>query len=233
MISKIKQILLVEDDDNFGTVLRDYLQLNGYKVVLTRNGLEGFEKFKKYEFDICILDVMMPYKDGFTLAKEIRSKDKTTPIVFLTAKSMKEDVLKGYKIGADDYLTKPFDSEILLKKLEVLIQRTQKNIKKSKPKSRILIGDFIFNPRLRTLIYKKDAPTNLSPKENQLLLMLVENQNDLLSRKIALEEIWSDDNYFTSRSMDVYIAKLRKYLRQDASVEIVNIHGEGFRLITS
>ena len=233
MISKIKQILLVEDDDNFGTVLRDYLQLNGYKVVLTRNGLEGFEKFKKYEFDICILDVMMPYKDGFTLAKEIRSKDKTTPIVFLTAKSMKEDVLKGYKIGADDYLTKPFDSEILLKKLEVLIQRTQKNIKKSKPKSRILIGDFIFNPRLRTLIYKKDAPTNLSPKENQLLLMLVENQNDLLSRSIALEEIWSDDNYFTSRSMDVYIAKLRKYLRQDASVEIVNIHGEGFRLITS
>ena len=233
MISKIKQILLVEDDDNFGTVLRDYLQLNGYKVVLTRNGLEGFEKFKKYEFDICILDVMMPYKDGFTLAKEIRSKDKTTPIIFLTAKSMKEDVLKGYKIGADDYLTKPFDSEILLKKLEVLIQRTQKNIKKSKPKSRILIGDFIFNPRLRTLIYKKDAPTNLSPKENQLLLMLVENQNDLLSRNIALEEIWSDDNYFTSRSMDVYIAKLRKYLRQDASVEIVNIHGEGFRLITS
>ena len=233
MISNNKQILLVEDDVNFGTVLRDYLQLNGYKVVLTRNGLEGFEKFKKYEFDICILDVMMPYKDGFTLAKEIRSKDKTTPIVFLTAKSMKEDVLKGYKIGADDYLTKPFDSEILLKKLEVLIQRTQKNIKKSKPKSRILIGDFIFNPRLRTLIYKKDAPTNLSPKENQLLLMLVENQNDLLSRNIALEEIWSDDNYFTSRSMDVYIAKLRKYLRQDASVEIVNIHGEGFRLITS
>ena len=233
MISKIKQILLVEDDDNFGTVLRDYLQLNGYKVVLTRNGLDGFEKFKKNEFDICILDVMMPYKDGFTLAKEIRSKDKTTPIIFLTAKSMKEDVLKGYKIGADDYLTKPFDSEILLKKLEVLIQRTQKNIKKSKPKSRILIGDFIFNPRLRTLIYKKDAPTNLSPKENQLLLMLVENQNDLLSRNIALEEIWSDDNYFTSRSMDVYIAKLRKYLRQDASVEIVNIHGEGFRLITS
>ena len=233
MISKIKQILLVEDDDNFGTVLRDYLNLNGYKVVLARNGLEGFEKFKKNEFDICILDVMMPYKDGFTLAKEIRSKDKTTPIIFLTAKSMKEDVLKGYKIGADDYLTKPFDSEILLKKLEVLIQRTQKNIKKSKPKSRILIGDFIFNPRLRTLIYKKDAPTNLSPKENQLLLMLVENQNDLLSRNKALEEIWNDDNYFTSRSMDVYIAKLRKYLRQDASVEIVNIHGEGFRLITS
>ena len=233
MISKNKQILLVEDDVNFGTVLRDYLQMNGYKVVLARNGLEGFEKFKKNEFDVCILDVMMPYKDGFTLAKEIRSKDKSIPVVFLTAKSMKDDVLKGYKIGADDYLTKPFDADILLKKLEVLIQRTQKSVQKSKPKSRIVIGDFIFNPRLRTLTYKKNTPTNLSPKENQLLLMLVETQNDLLSRNRALNEIWNDDNYFTSRSMDVYIAKLRKYLRDDASVEIANIHGEGFRLITN
>ena len=233
MISKNKQILLVEDDVNFGKVLRDYLQMNGYKVVLARNGLEGFEKFKKNEFDVCILDVMMPYKDGFTLAKEIRSKDKSIPVVFLTAKSMKDDVLKGYKIGADDYLTKPFDADILLKKLEVLIQRTQKSVQKSKPKSRIVIGDFIFNPRLRTLTYKKNTPTNLSPKENQLLLMLVETQNDLLSRSKALNEIWNDDNYFTSRSMDVYIAKLRKYLRDDASVEIANIHGEGFRLITN
>ena len=220
MISNNKHVLLVEDDVNFGTVLRDYLNLNGYKVVLARNGLEGFEKFKKNEFDICILDVMMPYKDGFTLAKEIRSKDKTTPIVFLTAKSMKEDVLKGYKIGADDYLTKPFDAEILLKKLKVLIQRTEKSVQKTKPKSRVVIGDFIFNPRLRTLTYKKDPPTNLSPKENQLLLMLVETQNDLLSRNKALEEIWNDDNYFTSRSMDVYIAKLRKYLRQDTSLKL-------------
>ena len=233
MISNNKHVLLVEDDLNFGTVLRDYLNLNGYKVVLARNGLEGFEKFKKNEFDICILDVMMPYKDGFTLAKEIRSKDKTTPIVFLTAKSMKEDVLKGYKIGADDYLTKPFDAEILLKKLKVLIQRTEKSVQKTKPKSRVVIGDFIFNPRLRTLSYKKDPPTNLSPKENQLLLMLVETENDLLYRNKALEEIWNDDNYFTSRSMDVYIAKLRKYLRKDTSLEIANIHGEGFRLITS
>ncbi len=233
MISNNKHVLLVEDDVNFGTVLRDYLNLNGYKVVLARNGLEGFEKFKKNEFDICILDVMMPYKDGFTLAKEIRSKDKTTPIVFLTAKSMKEDVLKGYKIGADDYLTKPFDADILLKKLKVLIQRTEKSVQKTKPKSRVVIGDFIFNPRLRTLTYKKEPPMNLSPKENQLLLMLVETENDLLYRNKALEEIWNDDNYFTSRSMDVYIAKLRKYLRQDTSLEIANIHGEGFRLITS
>ena len=233
MISKNKHILLVEDDVNFGTVLRDYLQMNGYKVVLARNGLEGFEKFKKHEFDICILDVMMPYKDGFTLAKEIRSKDNSTPIVFLTSMSMKEYVLKVFKLGADDYLTKPFDAEILLKKIDVHIQRTQKNIQKSKPKSRIVFGDFIFNPRLRTLTYKKETPINLSPKENQLLLMLVEAQDDLLSRNKALEEIWNDDNYFTSRSMDVYIAKLRKYLRQDTSVEIANIHGEGFRLITN
>ena len=233
MISNNKHILLVEDDVNFGTVLRDYLQMDGYKVVLARNGLEGFEKFKKNQFDVCILDVMMPYKDGFTLAKEIRSKDKSIPIVFLTAKSMKEDVLKGYKIGADDYLTKPFDADILLKKLEVLIHLTQKSIQKSKPKSKIVIGDFIFNPRLRTLTYKNDTSTNLSPKENQLLFMLVETQHDLLSRNKALVEIWNDDNYFTSRSMDVYIAKLRKYLRDDPSVEIANIHGEGFRLITA
>ena len=230
MISNNKHVLLVEDDVNFGTVLRDYLNLNGYKVVLARNGLEGFEKFKKNEFDICILDVMMPYKDGFTLAKEIRSKDKTTPIVFLTAKSMKEVVLKGYKIGADDYLTKPFDAEILLKKLKVLIQRTEKSVQKTKPKSRVVIGDFIFNPRLRTLTYKKDPPTNLSPKENQLLLMLVETQNDLLSRNKALEEIWNDDNYFTSRSMDVYVTKIRKYLKKDPTISIENIHGKGFKL---
>lgn len=226
-----KHILLVEDDVNFGTVLRDYLQLNGYQVILARNGLEGFEKFKKNQFDICVLDVMMPYKDGFTLAKEIRSKDKSIPIVFLTAKSMKEDVLKGYKIGADDYLTKPFDSDILIQKLEVLIDRNKQNKEKVRPKSRIPIGDFIFNPRLRTLTYKNDQAKSLSPKENQLLLMLVENQVDLLSRNQALTEIWNDDNYFTSRSMDVYIAKLRKYLSQDPSIEIANIHGEGFRLI--
>ena len=155
MNARNKNVLLVEDDLNFGTVLRDYLRLNGYKVVLARNGLEGYEKFKKSEFDICVLDVMMPYKDGFTLAKEIRSKNKSIPIVFLTAKSMKDDVLKGYKIGADDYLTKPFDSDILMKKLDVLIQRNEQNKEKSKPKSRIVIGDFIFNPRLRTLTYKE------------------------------------------------------------------------------
>jgi two-component system OmpR family response regulator len=214
-------------------MLRDYLQMNGYKVVLARNGLEGFEKFKKNQFDICILDVMMPYKDGFTLAKEIRSKDKKVPIIFLTAKSMKEDVLKGYKIGADDYLTKPFDTDILLKKLEVLVKRFQTKENKEVVKTHFTIGSFSFNYRLRTLTFKKEPPVSLSPKENQLLYMLIENKNDLLSRKKALIEIWQDDNYFTSRSMDVYIAKLRKYLAKDSTVKIANIHGEGFRLITS
>ena len=233
MVLNNKHILLVEDDTNFGTILRDYLQMNGYKVVLARNGLEGFEKFKKNQFDICILDVMMPYKDGFTLAKEIRSKDKKVPIIFLTAKSMKEDVLKGYKIGADDYLTKPFDTDILLKKLEVLVKRFQTKENKEVVKTHFTIGSFSFNYRLRTLTFKKEPPVILSPKENQLLYMLIENKNDLLSRKKALIEIWEDDNYFTSRSMDVYIAKLRKYLAKDSTVKIANIHGEGFRLITS
>ena len=228
-----KKILLVEDDPNFGRILKDYLTINNYDITLAANGIEGFEKFNKSEFDLCILDIMMPFKDGLTLAKEIREVNEAVPLIFLTAKNLKDDVLKGYKIGADDYLTKPFDADILLKKLKVLIQRTEKSVQKPKPKSRVVIGDFIFNPRLRTLTYKKDSPTNLSPKENQLLLMLVETQNDLLSRNKALEEIWNDDNYFTSRSMDVYIAKLRKYLRQDTSLEIANIHGEGFRLITS
>ena len=231
MLNNYKRVLLVEDDINFGIVLRDFLLLHNYKVDLTRNGLEGFEKFKNNEFDVCILDIMMPYKDGFTLAKEIRSNNKNVPIIFLTAKSLKEDVLKGYKIGADDYLIKPFDTEILLKKLDVIISRTHKAEKKSKLNTKILIGNFIYNPRLRTLTYKNNSTINLSPKENQLLFLLVENQNDLLTRNKALTEIWNDDNYFTSRSMDVYITKLRRYLRKDDKIEISNIHGEGFRLI--
>ena len=233
MKASSKHILLVEDDTNFGSILRDYLQLNGYKVQLARNGLEGFEKFRKSQFDLCVLDVMMPYKDGFTLAREIRSKNKEIPLVFLTAKSMKEDVLQGYKIGADDYLTKPFDSDILLQKIEVLLKRTQSTNIKPNGAVHFDIGAFHFNSRLRTLSYKKNAPISLSPKESQLLYLLVQNKNDLLTREHALTQIWHDDNYFTSRSMDVYIAKLRKYLKQDPSIEITNIHGEGFRLVVS
>lgn len=226
-----KKILLVEDDPNFGTVLKDYLAMNDYNVTHAKNGMEGFEKFKKDDYDLCILDVMMPYKDGFTLAKEIREKNEDVPIIFLTAKAMKEDVLKGYKVGADDYLNKPFDSEVLLMKIKAIIQRkTTDSIADSK-QFEFQIGNFFLNSKLRFLTYKKESPIKLSPKENELLRLLALHKNDLMPRELALTKIWRDDNYFTSRSMDVYIAKLRKYLSTDDGVEIINIHGEGFRLV--
>ena len=225
-----KKILLVEDDSNFGRILKEYLSINKYNVDLASNGIEGYEKFTRSEYDLCILDVMMPYKDVFTLAKEIREKNDQIPIIFLTAKTLKEDVLKGYKIGADDYLTKPFDSEILLAKIKSLFSR--KNLLKSDNSTvyEFSFGKFNFNSKLRMLNYDGHEPIKLSPKENELLKMLVLNLNDLLPRDIALNKIWRDDNYFTSRSMDVYIAKLRKYLETDNKIKIINIHGEGFRL---
>ena len=226
-----KKILLVEDDQNFGAILKDYLMLNDFDVILAKNGMEGFEKFKKDTYDLCILDVMMPYKDGYTLAKEIREKNKEVPIIFLTAKSMKEDVLKGYKVGADDYLNKPFDSEVLLMKIRAIIQRKSSDTKTDVTKFEFQVGNFHLNSKLRFLTFKNEEPIKLSPKENELLKLLVLYENDLMPRELALTKIWRDDNYFTSRSMDVYIAKLRKYLKLDENVEILNIHGEGFRLV--
>lgn len=229
--SEQKKILIVEDDFNFGNILKDYLVLNDYVVVLAKNGIEGMEKFQKESFDLCILDVMMPFKDGFTLGKEIREKNENIPLFFLTAKTLKEDVLRGFKIGADDYLTKPFDSEVLLAKIKAILNR--KNFVNI-PESNVYefeLGKFNFNSKLRFLSLGKDSPIKLSPKENQLLRLLVLHVNDLLPREMALNKIWRDDNYFTSRSMDVYIAKLRKYLKPDPGVEILNIHGEGFRLV--
>ena len=226
-----KKILLVEDDPNFGSVLRDYLVINDFEVTLAKNGMEGFEKFKKGTFDLCILDVMMPYKDGYTLAREIREKNQEVPIIFLTAKTLKEDVLKGYKVGADDYLNKPFDSEVLLMKIKAIMQR---KASETKPDSNVFefeIGKFHLNSKLRFLSYGTEEPVKLSPKESELLKMLALHVNDLMPRELALIKIWRDDNYFTSRSMDVYIAKLRKYLKRDERVEILNIHGEGFRLV--
>lgn len=231
MSEQKKKILLVEDDPNFGIVLKDYLIMNDYEVTHAKNGMEGFEKFKKDDFDLCILDVMMPYKDGFTLAKEIREKNADVPIIFLTAKAMKEDVLKGYKVGADDYLNKPFDSEVLLMKIKAIIQRKATETVADSKQFEFKIGDFHLNSKLRFLRYKDNEPVKLSPKENELLRLLALHENDLMPRELALTKIWRDDNYFTSRSMDVYIAKLRKYLKQDENVEIVNIHGEGFRLV--
>jgi len=226
-----KKILLVEDDPNFGTVLKDYLMLNDYAVTHAKDGLEGLIMFKNDDFDICILDVMMPRKDGFSLAKDIRSTNTDIPIIFLTAKTMKEDVLKGYEVGADDYLNKPFDSEVLLYKIKAILQRKAKDINTDDEIHEFEIGKFHLNSKLRHLSYDGNEIRKLSPKENKLLKMLTLHLNDLMPRELALTKIWRDDNYFTSRSMDVYIAKLRKYLKEDSNVEIVNIHGEGFRLI--
>jgi DNA-binding response OmpR family regulator len=231
METENKKILLVEDDPNFGTVLKDYLVMNDYNVTHAKNGMEGFEKFKKDDYDLCILDVMMPYKDGFTLAKEIREKNKEVPIIFLTAKALKEDVMKGYKVGADDYLNKPFDSEVLLMKIKAIMQRKTSDSVADSKEFEFQIGNFFLNSKLRFLSYKKEDPVKLSPKENDLLRLLALHKNDLMPRELALTKIWRDDNYFTSRSMDVYIAKLRKYLSKDEGVEIINIHGEGFRLV--
>ena len=232
MITTNKKVLLVEDDLNFGIILRDYLELNDYDVVLARNGVEGAEKFNKGDFDICLLDVMMPYKDGFTLAKEIRANDMDVPIIFLTAKSMKDDVVKGYQIGADDYLTKPFDSEVLLLKMKALFLRMeQSGFQLNKDNYLFTIGSFNFNAKLRQLSLNNDKPVKLSPKEGSLLHMLILHKNDLMPRELALKKIWKDDTYFTSRSMDVYIAKIRKHLKGDTSIEIINIHGEGFRMV--
>ena len=226
-----KKILIVEDDPNFGSILKEYLIINDYDITLAKNGIEGFEKFKRDDFDLCILDVMMPYKDGFTLAKEIREKNDSVPIFFLTAKNLKEDVLKGFKIGADDYLTKPFDSDVLLAKIKAVLSRQNAPALPNSDEFEFEFSGFKFNSKLRFLTYKTDKPIKLSPKENQLLRLLVLHINDLLPRDIALNKIWRDDNYFTSRSMDVYIAKLRKYLSADEKVQILNIHGEGFRLV--
>jgi two-component system OmpR family response regulator len=231
MIATKKKVLLVEDDQNFGAILRDYLELHDYEVVLARNGVEGGEKFNKEEFAICLLDVMMPYKDGFTLAKEIRRTNSAVPIIFLTAKSMKKDVIKGYNLGADDYLTKPFDSDVLLLKMKAMFYRMEQNvINLDKATHLFSIGEFNFNAKLRELSHGEAPPVKLSPKEGALLHLLALHQNDLMPRELALKKIWKDDTYFTSRSMDVYIAKLRKHLKADSSIEISNIHGEGFRM---
>jgi len=226
-----KRILLVEDDPNFGTVLKDYLMLNDYIVTLAKDGLEGLIMFKNNDYDLCILDVMMPRKDGFSLAKDIRVTDSEIPIIFLTAKTMKEDVLKGYQAGADDYLNKPFDSEVLLYKMKAILQRKEIGKIIEEDVFEFTIGKFHLNSKLRHLSFDGQEPIKLSPKENKLLKMLAVHKNDLMPRELALTKIWRDDNYFTSRSMDVYIAKLRKYLKLDENVEILNIHGEGFRLI--
>ena len=223
------KILLCEDDTNLGMVLKNYLELNDYDVVLERDGRLGLAAFQREKFDICLLDVMMPNMDGFTLAEEIRDVDPDIPLFFLSAKTMKDDIIQGYKLGADDYITKPFDSEVLLLKIKVILKRNEEE-NKINENIQFDLGSYHFNPKLRQLTH--GAITNtLSPKENELLKMLAEHKNDLLPLEQALKKISGSDTYFNGRSMDVYIAKLRKYLKDDSDIEIVNIHGNGFRLV--
>lgn len=229
MEDKKNKILLCEDDTNLGMVLKNYLELNEYDVTLERDGRLGLAAFQREKFDICLLDVMMPNMDGFTLAEEIRDVDPDIPLFFLSAKTMKDDIIQGYKLGADDYITKPFDSEVLLLKIKAILKRNEEENRVS-DNVEFDLGKYHFNPKLREL--KHDGVTQtLSPKENELLKMLAEHKNDLLPRERALKKIWGSDTYFNGRSMDVYIAKLRKYLKEDSNIEIVNIHGNGFRLV--
>lgn len=229
------RILLVEDDQNFGDVLRSYLEMHDFDVTLATDGVAGLESYEKGEFDLCIFDVMMPKKDGFTLAKEIREKDSTMPIIFLTAKTMKEDVLQGFKIGADDYISKPFNSEELLYRIQAILKRSSGSADPQEEIKEFEIGKYHFNFPLRILTFRgedgSEEKDKLSPKEAQLLKMFCMYMNDILPRSEALTKIWGEDNYFTARSMDVFVTKLRKYLKSDSNIEIVNIHGNGFQLL--
>lgn len=224
----MNHIFLVEDDLSFGAVLKSYLELNDYQVTWVDDGKNAMAKFKQTSYSICILDVMLPHVDGFTIGREIRKINNEIPILFLTAKSLKEDILKGYQTGADDYITKPFDTEVLLLKLKAILKR-QGNHQKEKDSEEFTIGQFLFHSKLR-IIEKDGEQQKLSPKEAELLKMLCLNQNELLPREEALVKIWGDDGYFTARSMDVYITKLRKFLSGDPNVEIRNIHSSGFML---
>ena len=224
---KVK-ILLCEDDENLGMLLREYLQVKGYDTDLMTDGDAGFKAFTKNEYDVCIFDVMMPKKDGFTLAKEVRAINTELPIIFLTAKNLKEDIIEGFKIGGDDYLTKPFSMEELLFRLEAILRRVKS--KKMKDKTFYTLGKFTFDAQ-KQILSLDGKQTKLTTKESELLALLCANMNDILERNYALKTIWIDDNYFNARSMDVYITKLRKLLRDDAGVQIINIHGKGYKLI--
>lgn len=220
-------IFLVEDDLSFGAVLKSYLEINDFNVEWVDDGQYALQHFNKDSFDVCILDVMLPHMDGFTIGSEIRKTNSTIPILFLTAKNLREDVLKGYRIGADDYITKPFDTEVLIFKLKAILKRQLGTA--AKESDFYQIGSYLFDYKLRT-IERENVKQKLSPKEAELLKMLCDNQNELLPRESALKKIWGDDGYFTARSMDVYLTKLRKVLTDDPSIEIRNIHGSGFML---
>jgi len=227
-MSTKKKILLVEDDMNLGNLLQDSLEIKNYDVVLKRNGEDAFNDFKVNKYDMCIFDVMMPKKDGFTLAKDIRRMNNNVPIIFLTAKAMKEDTIEGLKLGADDYLTKPFSMEELTLRMENIFKRLPKT--EVSNQNKFQIGEFEFDNTIRTL-KRGETEVKLTTKESELLKMLAIYLDRVLEREVALNAVWGTDSYFAGRSMDVYIAKLRKYLKEDPNVEILNIHGTGFKMI--
>jgi len=225
------RILLVEDDVNLGFLVKDYLEMQEYVVDLQEDGVKGFEAFARNSnnIDLCILDVMMPFKDGFTLADEIRKINMEVPIIFLTAKSMKEDKIKGFKIGADDYITKPFSSEVLILRIEAVLRRYRYSANNGEGQHVFDLASFKFDYANQLLI-RNEQERSLTKREAEVLRLLCLNQNKLLRRDIALKTIWGEDDYFKGRSMDVYITKLRKYLKEDATIAITNVHGTGFKL---
>jgi len=231
-MSEKNTILLAEDDQNLGGILKSYLEAKGYSTNLSVDGKEALENFKRGEFGFCILDVMMPVMDGFTLAKEIRKIDKDVPILFLTAKAMQEDKIMGFEVGADDYLTKPFSMEELLMRIKAILRRYNEANEKKSDNSIFEFGNYTFDYNRQILLNKKKEQ-KLTSKEAELLKMLCENINNVLDRSVALNKIWYDDSYFNARSMDVYITKLRKYLKEDESVNLINVHGVGFKLVVS
>ena len=230
-MTKTISILLAEDDINLGSLLKQYLEVKQYKTDLCIDGEKAVDAFKKNVSDICILDIMMPKKDGFAAASEIREINEDIPIIFLTAKTLKEDVLNGFKIGADDYVTKPFNMGELLLRIEAVLRRS--GAMKSEVVSSYNLGGYLFDTVKQTLQFAGDEPVKLTTKEAELLRLLCVNANRILERNYALKQIWEDDNYFNARSMDVYITKLRKHLKNDVSIEILNIHGKGYKLIVS
>ena len=224
-MSPKKSLFFVEDDLSFGAVLKSYLEICNFSVTWLEDGKHAVSAFKEGTFDLCLLDVMLPHIDGFSIGREIRSLNPDIPIIYLTAKSLKEDIITGYKIGADDYIIKPFDADVLLYKIAVVLKRSEGA---TSSESHIFqIGKYTFDNKLREITLN-GIKQLLSPKEAALLQLLCEYKNQLLSREIALKRIWGDDGYFTTRSMDVFITKLRKYLKDDPTIEIRNIHGSGF-----
>ncbi len=231
-MGEVKKVFMVEDDRNFGTVMKAYLEINGFLVTWVKDGMMAYKRFSESQFDICVLDVMLPNVDGFTIARQIKESNSDIPIIFLTAKVMKEDVLEGFSTGADDYITKPFDSEILICKINAIINRHKNTLSKEEIKEIYDIGNAKFNHTLRTITINTETH-KLSPKEAELLMLLCQTENKVLARDTALKQVWGETGYFTTRSMDVYITKLRKYLRDVPGVEIINIHGSGYQLRTN